>query len=175
MTKFDNKFWEDFNQGWISQQEAKFLVEHTIGNSYIEIGVAFGISFRVILHHFPRMDVLGVDIIDQGIEAKVRDSGLWSDDRVIKLIVGNSRQVHEQFPDNHFSTLFIDGDHSYEGCKEDFNNWFPKVKSGGSIIFHDYGRLDDIHKGIKKAVDEVKNRLDDFESIDYIAYGMKPL
>ena len=33
--------------------------------------------------------------------------------------------------------LFIDGDHSYEGVKADFEIYSPLVKEGGLIVFHD--------------------------------------
>ena len=33
--------------------------------------------------------------------------------------------------------LFIDGDHSYEGVKKDFEMYSPLVKKGGIIAFHD--------------------------------------
>lgn len=33
--------------------------------------------------------------------------------------------------------LFIDGDHTYEGVKQDFLLYSPLVKNGGSIAFHD--------------------------------------
>ena len=33
--------------------------------------------------------------------------------------------------------LFIDGDHTYEGVKADFNNYAPLVRTGGFIAFHD--------------------------------------
>ena len=33
--------------------------------------------------------------------------------------------------------LFIDGDHSYAGVKRDFELYFPLVRSGGLIAFHD--------------------------------------
>jgi predicted O-methyltransferase YrrM len=33
--------------------------------------------------------------------------------------------------------IFIDGDHSYEGVKEDFEAWFPKVLLGGVMVFDD--------------------------------------
>jgi cephalosporin hydroxylase len=33
--------------------------------------------------------------------------------------------------------LFIDGDHSYEGVKRDFELWSPLVRSGGIIALHD--------------------------------------
>ncbi len=34
--------------------------------------------------------------------------------------------------------LWIDGDHSYEGCYADLSNWFPFVKKGGWVGLHDY-------------------------------------
>lgn len=33
--------------------------------------------------------------------------------------------------------IFIDGDHTYDGVKKDFDMYLPLVKPGGSIIFHD--------------------------------------
>ncbi len=33
--------------------------------------------------------------------------------------------------------LFIDGDHSYEGVKTDFEMYSPLVKKGGIVAFHD--------------------------------------
>ena len=36
-----------------------------------------------------------------------------------------------------FDFVFIDGDHSYEGLKGDWEGWAPLVKSGGIIALHD--------------------------------------
>lgn len=36
--------------------------------------------------------------------------------------------------------LFIDGDHSYEGCHRDWREWSPYVIQGGIVAFHD-GRM----------------------------------
>ena len=33
--------------------------------------------------------------------------------------------------------LFIDGDHTYEGVKKDFEMYSPLVRNGGIIAFHD--------------------------------------
>ena len=33
--------------------------------------------------------------------------------------------------------LFIDGDHSYESCSSDLTSWFPHLRRGGWIAFHD--------------------------------------
>lgn len=37
--------------------------------------------------------------------------------------------------------LFIDGDHSYEASKLDFESWSPFVVTGGIIVFHDIGHF----------------------------------
>lgn len=37
--------------------------------------------------------------------------------------------------------LYIDGDHSYEAVRADFDAWFPYVRSGGLILLHDSRRL----------------------------------
>ena len=42
-------------------------------------------------------------------------------------------------------TLFIDGDHRYEGAKNDFVCYRPFVKTGGTILFHDI--VDDKGRG----------------------------
>jgi predicted O-methyltransferase YrrM len=33
--------------------------------------------------------------------------------------------------------LFIDGDHTYKGVKQDYEMYSPLVKKGGMIVFHD--------------------------------------
>ena len=39
--------------------------------------------------------------------------------------------------ETYFDFIFIDGDHSYEGLKGDWESWSPLVKSGGMIALHD--------------------------------------
>lgn len=48
--------------------------------------------------------------------------------------------------------LFIDGDHDYEAVKRDIANFFPLVRSGGYIGFHDYFNPS---FGVRQAVDEL--------------------
>jgi len=58
------------------------------------------------------------------------------------LLWGNSHnfptvsKVRSLFKDG-LDLLFIDGDHSYIGVKQDFENYSPMVKNGGLIILHD--------------------------------------
>ncbi len=48
--------------------------------------------------------------------------------------------------------LFIDGDHSYEGVKADYDNYFSLVRPGGVIVFHDIVG----YWTVKKFWDEIK-------------------
>jgi predicted O-methyltransferase YrrM len=55
-----------------------------------------------------------------------------------KIVVrqGYSQQFHQAF--DAIDLLFIDGDHSINGCSLDFELYAPKVPVGGLIAFHDY-------------------------------------
>jgi cephalosporin hydroxylase len=41
---------------------------------------------------------------------------------------------------NQLDFLFIDGDHSYEGVKKDFEMYSPLIRKGGIIAFHDIAK-----------------------------------
>lgn len=45
--------------------------------------------------------------------------------------------VIQTLQDEKLDFVFIDGDHTYEGVKADFNLYSPFVKKGGMIAFHD--------------------------------------
>lgn len=43
----------------------------------------------------------------------------------------------QQVADRQYDLIFIDGDHTYEGVKKDFELYLPFLKRGGAVIFHD--------------------------------------
>jgi cephalosporin hydroxylase len=53
----------------------------------------------------------------------------------------HSREIREQFTSKlagrELDFLFIDGDHSYAGVGQDYEEYAPMVRSGGIIAFHD--------------------------------------
>ena len=56
----------------------------------------------------------------------------------VKIHRGLSYDVLAKYPDNYFDVLYIDGDHSLEGCSKDLEIAYKKVKPGGWIMGHDY-------------------------------------
>jgi len=61
--------------------------------------------------------------------------------------------------DNIYDIIYIDGDHSYNGVKNDLKNAYSKIKNGGYIMGHDYEMnmikaKNKYNFGVKQAVDE---------------------
>ncbi len=55
--------------------------------------------------------------------------------RNIDLIIGNSRTIRSE--PGAIDLLFIDGDHTYYGCRTDVVTWYRRVVPGGHIVLHD--------------------------------------
>lgn len=68
--------------------------------------------------------------------------------------------------------LFIDGDHSYEGVKKDFEMYSPLVAKGGIVAFHDIvpGRPEDVG-GVPRFWSEVKGRFNSREFVKCSGQG----
>jgi len=60
--------------------------------------------------------------------------------------------------DNAIELVYIDGLHTYKGCKEDIQAWLPKIMKGGFIAGHDYGSRH--FPGVRQAVDELLGKPD---------------
>ena len=76
----------------------------------------------------------------------------------IKIHRGYSTHILEQFPDEYFDWIYIDGNHLYEYVKEDLELSFKKTKSNGLITGDDYGIGGWWKGGVKQAVDEFRNK-----------------
>lgn len=67
-----------------------------------------------------------------------------------------SQDVAPSFADGQFDWVFIDGLHTYEGCRTDLVSYAPKVKPSGFILGHDYSN-NEIHRKIQSGVVEAVN------------------
>jgi Methyltransferase domain len=63
-----------------------------------------------------------------------------------------SLEAVEHFSDGTLDLVFIDADHSYDGCLADIDAWRPKVKAGGILSGHDFDGPR--FPGVREAVEE---------------------
>ena len=124
-----------------------------------EVGVFRGENFMRMIEHNPEMAV-AVD----SWSAETSNDAKLSQDRLdeqfecframtfnkpfVQINRGLAAEVAKEYPDNYFDLIYIDGDHSYEGCRKDIVAWLPKVKK--FLVGDDYNK-----PGVKKAVHEI--------------------
>lgn len=73
----------------------------------------------------------------------------------IRYIRSFSDCMLDIFPDNYFDWIYIDGDHSYEGCKLDLNIAKRLVKPDGLILGHDHNyKFPGVVDSVKEFVEE---------------------
>lgn len=115
----------------------KGLVKSLPANPIIvNIGTGRGISVLAMLE--ARLDavIFTVDIGPCELAFDLLKKSGQDVDRVIQ-VRGASAAVGEHFALD-IDAAFIDGDHHYESVCEDIRVWYPKIKPGGIIIFHDH-------------------------------------
>lgn len=71
-----------------------------------------------------------------------------------KIVALSSPDAAEVIEDGSLDFVFIDADHSYDGCQRDIALWYPKLKPNGLFSGHDYDHPEFPSWGVKRAVDE---------------------
>lgn len=115
----------------------------------IEIGVWRGYFSEQILKNMPDAHLHLIDPWEVYEHSHRTEDGQRRDyQRTLeRLAPYNGRfTVHKEFSQNvanlfekeSLDFIFIDGDHSFEGCVLDLINYVPKVRKGGMIAVHDY-------------------------------------
>ena len=116
--------------------EYLFFMAARAKHCVVEIGRLLGGSTFLLACANPDVPIYSIDVEprdDERLRRLLEEHGLGEN---VHLIVGDSQKgSFPQIPD--IDLLFIDGDHSYEGCSNDLENWYPKVLSGGHVLLHD--------------------------------------
>jgi len=144
------------------------------GEIYLEVGVDYGKSAATAVFQAPEgVKFYFIDIVDREVRSDYPD--LLSRKKFFETegfnTVGNFIQadanyiakiwsLHPRGATEELSLIFIDGDHTYEGCKANIESWVPFLKSGGDMLFHDY---DISSPGVIQAVDELVKNSDQFQ------------
>lgn len=55
----------------------------------------------------------------------------------VRWHVARSQDVGRTWAGGPVDLVFVDGDHSPEGCREDWERWHPHVSARGAVAFHD--------------------------------------
>lgn len=133
------------------------------GAQIINIGAGAGTSALAFLEARGDLQVTTVDkqmepspLGGLGSEAVVvKESGYWGQLRY-RQIHGDSKEVGQYWSEGYVDLVFIDGDHSYEGCRGDIEAWRPHVRAGGYIVLHDFrnGVWGDVEGAVRDTLDQ---------------------
>jgi hypothetical protein len=141
----------------------------------VELGTQGGLSFFTFCQSIKENEIDGVCYAVDTWEGE-EHTGKY-DETVYQSVQEHARKEYSGFAYlmrmlfsdalNHFDNesidlLHIDGLHTYDAVKEDFSTWYPKVRPGGVILFHDvYARMMDF--GAWKFWQEISRQYPAFE------------
>jgi len=170
---FQNIYYHYSRKTW----EWGTFIEKYDCKSICEIGVRDGRNFKRMIKHDSTLAVAVDSWIDDGILARndkrytqkeldnqyneLKES--LKDKPFVKIIRDYSFNAVKQFPDECFDFIYIDADHTFEGCYQDIIDWYPKVKKEGILCGHDYKAVR--HIGTKKG-ETLKLKYGVIEAVD---------
>jgi predicted O-methyltransferase YrrM len=134
---------EGANQHWSELSELLHMLRDLHPRRIMEIGMDRG-GTMALWSQIADAEacLIGLDInIGTGVEARIRSKLKVA--QTLSLIEADShahvakQRVLGTLRENKLDFLFIDGDHSYEGVKQDLENYGSLVRSGGLIALHD--------------------------------------
>jgi len=108
----------------------------------LEIGSEFGGTLYEFVQKMKDGVFVSIDVpFNKNVNYNYENWKTFNKSVDIKIINQNSHDIDTYIKlrsyIDHLDFLFIDGDHSYEGVKQDFLMYGPLVKKGGIIALHD--------------------------------------
>lgn len=133
------------------------LVAEHRPETLVELGTQTGVSYfcfcQSARENQVAMRAYAVDTWEGDAHTKAYDDEIWqavkahNDEHyadVSTLLRMRFEEAVLKFDEGSIDLLHIDGYHTYEAVRGDFELWYPKVKPGGIVLFHDIAaRLQD--------------------------------
>jgi predicted O-methyltransferase YrrM len=111
--------------------------------------------------------LIAVDLNEPSSPLAVRDT------QRVEFVKGDSHRpetrerVERILDGRRLDLLFIDGDHTYDGVRQDFEMYAPLVGEGGSVVFHDILRHSDPEDSeVHRFWEELESRYETRELVD---------
>ncbi len=145
------------------EMEFLYTIARRATKGIVEVGRFNGGSTFVMAYANPSVPIWSVDIApqdDERLKTLFYKNDVGSE---VQLIVGDSQNTKydEVGP---YDVLFIDGDHSYEGCLADIRNWYDDLAPGGYMLLHD-SYLSTPTNGVQDSIMTFMEGRDDLEVI----------
>lgn len=83
--------------------------------------------------------ITGVPVTRAAFERNMAAAGVAADAYEIIQGMSDDPAIIKAASASEYDLLLIDGDHSFDGVRKDFENFGPMVREGGVILFDDYG------------------------------------
>ena len=135
---------------WEHVPIAHWLIENLKPEKVVELGTDYGVSFfsfcEAAEQFSPQTFVYAVDTWEGDRQAGLYGNEVYEQvndyqQRCHKirsrLIKSNFDDAAKHFEQNSIDIIHIDGLHTYEAVKHDFENWERLLKNDGTLIFHD--------------------------------------
>lgn len=161
--------------GWIEHAPFGFWITGALRpRSVVELGVHHGFSYFVLCQAVQR---LRLDARCFAIDSWVGDehAGFYGDDvydavcsynrrydSFSRLIRSDFSDACVQFANGSIDLLHIDGCHTYEAARNDFESWLPKLSKRGVMLFHDTAEYDNGF-GVHRLWEKLRRRYPYFE------------
>jgi len=154
---------------------AMFLVSAMRPRTFVELGAYRGVSYCAFCQAVKTAKTdtkcYAVDTwegdahageLEAGVLTKLRahHDALYSD--FSRLVQSTFDDALAHFADNSIDLLHIDGFHTFDAVKHDFETWKPKMSERGIIIFHDIN-VRERGFGVWQFWDEIKQEFPHFE------------
>jgi hypothetical protein len=129
------------------------LLKYMPSGTVAEIGVATGRLSKIILENNKPETLVLIDLWknfdlgykDDNMVTEDKHEGryqavkqMFAENKSVLIVRDFSTEASTKFEDNYFDWVYVDADHSYEGCLKDLEAYDPKVKQDGYIWGHDW-------------------------------------